>query len=567
MVENYKKHLKELINKEINAERENSENEICNLKSSTQKIKGKTILNVKLRIIGKYSNNRKVKIFSSKLSDIGINIGDTILISDSQTLHINVTGTVKTVDDSFIIVVEVGKLIDKIDFDNCRIDVLVKNIIYNRQLKNLENPRCDKIIRLLLGNSVLELDNDVRNVTFFDYSLNQDQRNAIVKCLNCGNFSLIHGPFDTGKTKTLIELIKQEVNQGHKVLVTAESNTAIDKLGENLIDSEINMTRIGNSRKFSDKMKNYSLENKHQDYVGDSGSNISQQMIDFEIIQNSQVILATNSSAAMDVISNINFDVAIVDEATQATIPSVLIPISKANRFILAGDHKQLPPTIKSNDNGLKKTLFEKLLEKFPQQVSMLKKQYRMNNVLMSFPNKEFYDNKLICDESVKNIKLDKINYKYDDENALIFIDTSLIKSNDDYSHDNSKSYINKTEANIAADFANAFLNSGLNKHMIGIITNYSGQVKLIKTKTEVRVESVDGFQGGEKEVIIISNVRSNDDGNIGFLDEPRRLNVALTRAKKKLIIIGDSNTLCSKHMFKRLFDFCKKNGVVIQVK
>lgn len=102
---------------------------------------------------------------------------------------------------------------------------------------------------------------------------------------------------------------------------------------------------------------------------------------------------------------------------------------------------------------------------------------------------------------------------------------------------------------------------------MIGIITNYSGQVKLIKTKTEVRVESVDGFQGGEKEVIIISNVRSNDDGNIGFLDEPRRLNVALTRAKKKLIIIGDSNTLCSKHMFKRLFDFCKKNGVVIQVK
>ena len=451
MINDYKEDLKELINKEINAERANSEKEIRNLKYNTQKIKGKTILNVKLKIIKKYSNKRNVIIFSSKLSDIGINVGDTILISDSQTVHINVTGTVKTVNDSFIIAVVVGKLIDKIDFNNSRIDVLVKNIIYNRQLKNLENSNCDKIIRLLLGDSALELDNDVWNVTFFDYSLNQDQRNAIIKCLSCGNFSLIHGPFGTGKTKTLIELIKQEVNQGHKVLVTAESNTAIDKLGENLIDSEINMTRIGNSKKFSDKMKNYSLENKHQDYVGDSGSNISQQMIDFEIIQNSQVILATNSSAAMDIISDMHFDVAIVDEATQATIPSVLIPISKANRFILAGDHKQLPPTIKSNDNRLKKTLFEQLLEKFPQQVSMLKKQYRMNNVLMSFPNKEFYDNKLICDESVKNIKLDKINYKYDDGNALIFIDTSSIKSRAECLYINSNSYINKMEANIGS--------------------------------------------------------------------------------------------------------------------
>jgi predicted DNA helicase len=272
-----------------------------------------------------------------------------------------------------------------------------------------------------------------------------------------------------------------------------------------------------------------------------------------EIIEESDVIVSTNSSAALDSISNTKFDVAIIDEASQTTIPSVLIPIAKAHRFILAGDHKQLPPTIISNEAyELEETLFESLIEKYPHKAQLLNVQYRMNEKLMQFPNSEFYDNLLSTDECVRDISIKDLADD-EDEKVLNFIDTSSMENNKEEHLNDSKSYVNRVEAKICLEIVNKYLNKGVEKEQIGIISPYADQVKLISENTEVEVKSVDGFQGREKEIIIITTVRSNDKGEIGFLNDLRRLNVAITRAKRKLIIVGNKNTLNYNNTYKKL--------------
>ena len=285
------------------------------------------------------------------------------------------------------------------------------------------------------------------------------------------------------------------------------------------------------------------------------------------IIEESDVILATNSSAALESIAKTKFDAAIIDEASQATIPSILIPIAKAHRFILAGDHKQLPPTIISNRaSELENTLFEALIRKYPHKSQLLNVQYRMNKLLMKFPNSEFYNNSLKSDSSVNDINIkDLIGSDYDEE-ALLFMDTSAIENNKETHLKDSKSIINKLEAEIAISVANDYITAGVSEEDIGIISPYADQVKIIQDETPVEVKTVDGFQGREKEIIIISTVRSNDNGNIGFLSDLRRLNVAITRAKRKLIIIGNRETLKNNPTYARLIDFVEDENLLIKI-
>ncbi|MBR4396398.1 MAG: IGHMBP2 family helicase, partial [Methanobrevibacter sp.] len=286
-----------------------------------------------------------------------------------------------------------------------------------------------------------------------------------------------------------------------------------------------------------------------------------------DIIEQSNVILSTNSSAALESIARTKFDVAIIDEASQATIPSVLIPISKAHRFILAGDHKQLPPTIISDKaQELEKTLFEELIRLYPFKSQLLNVQYRMNSLLMKFPNAEFYNNSLKSDASVDEITINDIITSDTEEEAMLFIDTSNIDREGEKHLKDSKSIINKIEAGIAIEIANDYLNIGLNEDEIGIISPYADQVKIIQDKTPVEVKTVDGFQGREKEIIIISTVRSNENGNIGFLKDLRRLNVAITRAKRKLIIIGNKNTLKHDPTYSRLIDFVEEENLLVKI-
>ena len=271
-----------------------------------------------------------------------------------------------------------------------------------------------------------------------------------------------------------------------------------------------------------------------------------------EIIEESDVIVSTNSSAALDVIAKYKFDVAVIDEASQTTIPSVLIPIAKAHRFILAGDHKQLPPTVISTyAYELEETLFESLIEKYPHKGQLLNVQYRMNDELMRFSNSQFYDNLLETDSSVFDITLN--DFDIDDEKTMEFIDTSNMNDNREAHLNDSKSFVNRTEARICLKLANDYLDKGVKKEDIGIISPYADQVKLISEHIDVEVKSVDGFQGREKEIIIISTVRSNDNGELGFLNDLRRLNVAITRAKRKLIIVGNQDTLKYNRTYEKL--------------
>ena len=287
-----------------------------------------------------------------------------------------------------------------------------------------------------------------------------------------------------------------------------------------------------------------------------------------DIIEDADVILATNSTAfTLDV----EFDVAVVDESSQSTIPSVLIPLNKAEKFVLAGDHKQLPPTVLEAEE-LSVTLFEMLINKYPEKAKMLEVQYRMNEKLMEFPNREFYGGKLKAHGSVKDITLADLGVKkvkdgfwriVDPDEVLVFIDTSNCPNKWERQRRGSTSRENPLEAEIIRKVVSMLRNVGVRKDWIGVITPYEDQVDLIRQLVDVEVNTVDGYQGREKEVIVISFVRSNRDCEIGFLEDLRRLNVALTRAKRKLIAIGDAITLSSNETYKRFVEFVKSNGLL----
>ncbi len=241
-----------------------------------------------------------------------------------------------------------------------------------------------------------------------------------------------------------------------------------------------------------------------------------------EVIEDCDVVISTNSSAFL---LEETFDAAVIDEASQATIPSVLIPISRARKFILAGDHRQLPPTVMKAEK-LSETLFEKLIEMYPSKSQLLNVQYRMNERLMEFPSREFFGGRIKAHESCAAITLSQIARRRAEnlkeilgDDPLVFIDTSKCKNRWEGKLAESTSRYNRLEAEIVEKIVSELLRMGLKKEQIGVITPYDDQVDLLKQKVDVEVSSVDGFQGREKEVIVISFVRSNRKGEIGFLE------------------------------------------------
>ena len=636
----YIKKLIKLINYEREAEIELMVSEIENMSGQKREELGRAINKVKGKYLGKELGLNIVQFGRSEIIDTEISVGDMILVSTGNPLRSDLTGTVTEKGARFI----------KVAFDNrvpkwalkkkVRLDLYANDITFRRMEDNLKHLS-------LKGKNALEYSLNKRDpqpnkdniyIDYIDQSLNKSQKLAVKNSLTTQNFFLIHGPFGTGKTRTLVELISQEVRQNRKVLATAESNAAVDNIVERLVlNKKLKITRLGHPQRVSKdnitytlayKVEKHSLNDKikriHKkidkliekrssftkptpqyrrgfsdndilynaskgkggrgisaekmksmanwldynleiDEMHDEIKRIENKMIK-DIIETSDVILSTNSSAALDSISDTKFDVVIVDEASQATIPSVLIPIAKARRFILAGDHKQLPPTIISDRaHDLQDTLFESLIDKYPHKSQLLNVQYRMNKVLMEFPNSEFYNNNLKSDSSVNNITLKDIS-DVEDDDALLFIDTCNLEKNYEKHLKDSKSIVNHLEARIALKVAGDYMNAGVDEKDIGIISPYADQVKLISEKTDVEVKTVDGFQGREKEIIIISTVRSNEYGQIGFLKDLRRLNVAITRAKRKLIIIGNSDTLKSNSTHERLIDFVEEKNLRVKI-
>lgn len=665
--------LIKLINKEREAEISTMKNEIRKLSPYKREQKGRAINNLKGKFLGKELGYNIIQYGRKELIDTEINVGDLVLISKGNPLKSDLTGTVTEKGGRFIKISlkDVPKWAVK---NKVRIDLYANDVSFRRMEENLKNlsPQGKRALELLLKNE--KIPSTIKHFKineFKDSLLNSSQKLAVENALNTEDFFLIHGPFGTGKTRTLIELIYQECLLNHKILATGESNTSVDNLLEGLTKSSnldkkyenLVFTRLGHPQRVSKNNIKYSLAykaeihpmNEQKEEIEEiinqkkeirdvytkptpryrrgfsdeeilrnaknhrSSRGISAKIMESmgkwleinneidehynhvesieneivkDIIKNSDVILSTNSSAALEYIEDMVFDVAIIDEASQASIPSVLIPIAKANHFILAGDHKQLPPTVISFESEeLKETMFEKLINFYPDKSSLLNCQYRMNDKLMVFPNLEFYDNKLFSDDFVGNISLrdlsrkslsleDKkfldskdFNHKLeirvsnvnkfleDSDYPLLFFDTSLIKRNMEEHLKESKSVRNKTEAEIISIIVNNYLRWGYDARDIGVISPYMDQVEYLKNLVSVEVKTVDGFQGREKEIVLISTVRSNDDRSVGFLSDVRRLNVAITRSKRKLIIVGDSSTLKFDSTYFDLIDFCKVNN------
>lgn len=611
--------------------------EIKRLSGEKREKKGRAVLGLRGKIVGEELGFKLVRYGRRRTIDTEISVGDEVLISRGEPLKSDLRGVVAEKGRRYLVVAL--ESVPEWALRDVRIDLYASDLTYRRWIENLRNltEKGKRALKFAFG---LEEPSEQKCVDFtpFDSSLNKAQLRAVGCAISADDFFLIHGPFGTGKTRTIAEVVRQLVKKDEKVLVIAESNTAVDNLVELLSDMKI--VRLGHPSRVEKKLKDRTLASlvfKHIGYRiieemkreiekierrmekltkptpqmrrglsdeeimklaranrgarGISAEKMSsmaewiedrkaldqlydrvrkeEERIVKEVIEESDVVLSTNSSSFLleDV-----FDVAVIDEASQATIPSVLIPINRAKRFVLAGDHRQLPPTVIKAEK-LSKTLFEILIEKFPEKSQLLDVQYRMNEKLMEFPSREFYGGKIRAHESCAGIVLSQIasrgpeNRKFRKilgKEPLVFIDTSFCSNRWEGKLADSPSRFNRLEAEIVAEIVSELLRMGLKKEWVGVITPYDDQVDLLRQKVDVEVSSVDGFQGREKEVIIISLVRSNRTGEIGFLDDLRRLNVSLTRARRKLIIIGDSSTLSTNRSYRKLIEFVKENGIYV---
>ena len=491
----YIKNLITLINYERDAEIDLMTREISTMSGQKREELGRAINKVKGKSLGKELGLQIVQFGRSEVIDTEISVGDMVLVSTDNPLRSDLTGTVTEKGARFIKVAFDKRVPKWAIKKKVRLDLYANDITFRRMEDNLNHLslKGKNALEYILNERNPKKNRDVPYIAYIDENLNDSQKEAIENALSCENFFLIHGPFGTGKTRTLVELISQETRQGHKVLATAESNAAVDNILERLMDNKkLTLTRLGHPQRVSKhnitqtlayKAENHKLNKKikkihkkidnmiekrkvhtkptpqyrrgygdydilHMASKGKGGRGISSdkmksmakwieinQEIDEahdeikrienrmikDIIDSSDVILATNSSSALEAIARVKFDVAIIDEASQATIPSVLIPIAKAHRFILAGDHKQLPPTIISDRAGaLSKTLFEELIRMYPFKSQLLDIQYRMNSLLMKFPNEEFYNNGLKSDSSVDDINIRDILDSHQDCFSLI---------------------------------------------------------------------------------------------------------------------------------------------------
>lgn len=436
--------------------------------------------------------------------------------------------------------------------------------------------------------------------------LNRAQQEAVNKVLRAKDVAIVHGPPGTGKTTTLVEAIYETLRRESQVLVCAQSNMAVDWISERLVDRGISVLRIGNPTKVNDKMLSFTYERRfeaHPDYPQlwsirqairklrqerkrrDNGwhqkmDRLKSRAVELELRINSQlfgeakVIASTLTGSASHLLSGQKFGTLFIDEAAQALEAACWIAIRRASRVVLAGDHCQLPPTVKSIaalKGGLGTTLMERIVARKPSVVTLLTVQYRMNEQIMRFSSNWFYDGRV---ESAPEVKYRGI---LDYDNPITWIDTSESGAKEEFVGE-SFGRINKTEAELTLDaLKNYFTKIGrqriADEHIdVGVISPYRAQVQLLRRmvrKAEffkpyrgcITVNTVDGFQGQERDIIVISLVRSNDDGQIGFLSDLRRMNVAITRARMKLIIVGSVQTMTRHAFYKELYGYVQESA------
>ena len=529
-----------------------------------------------------------------------------------QIHYFNFTANVSYVDgDRMVIVVpDNGQLIDVQGAENVGVQLFFDETSYK-----MMSAAIDRVMKAKgrLG-YLRDLFYSYQQAETFSFApihlpyLNATQEEAVNKVLRAKDVAIVHGPPGTGKTTTLVEAIYETLRRENQVLVCAQSNMAVDWISEKLVDRGINVLRIGNPTRVNDKMLSFTYERRfeaHPDYEmlwairkairelraqKKRGGSFHQKMerlkeratelevrIRTELFGEARVIACTLVGSANRLLDGQKFGTLFIDEAAQALEAACWIPIRRVSRVILAGDHCQLPPTVKSYEAlkaGLGKTLMERIVENKPEVVTLLKMQYRMNEEIMRFSSDWFYGNQV---ESAPEVRFRSI---LDLDIPMTWIDTSQFDLPEDSDISFKETFvgesfgrINTAEAELTLlALEQYFEKIGKTRILderldVGVISPYRAQVqylrRLLKNKEFfkpfrhlISVNTVDGFQGQERDIILISLVRANDEGQIGFLRDLRRMNVAITRARMKLIILGDASTMTRHPFYKKLYDY-----------
>ena len=550
-----------------------------------------------------FEAGRPVCFFTIK-NDMGT-AGAKATKGGSKLQYLSFTATVSYAEQDRMVVAlpDSGRIVDL-----QRQDALGVQLFFDETSYRLMFEALDRVIRARSGRLA-----DLRDIFYakapasrytFDAMrfpwLNASQEKAVNEVLWAKDVAVVHGPPGTGKTTTLVEAIFETLRRESQVLVCAQSNMAVDWISEKLVDRGINVLRIGNPTRVNDKMLSFTYERRfeaHPDYpqlwsIRKAIRELRQQRkhadswhqkmdrlksratelelrIRSSLFGEARVIASTLTGAANRVLEGEKYSTLFIDEAAQALEAACWIAIRKAGRVILAGDHCQLPPTVKSImalKGGLGKTLMERIVENKPETVTLLKMQYRMNEQIMKFSSEWFYNGMV---ESAPTVSHRGI---LDYDTPMMWIDTAECDGKEEFVGENF-GRINRAEAEMTLQTLQQYLEK-IGKQRIleesidvGIISPYRAQVQLLRKELRKReffrpyrhlltVNTVDGFQGQERDIILISLVRSNDGGDIGFLRDLRRMNVAITRARMKLIILGSSETMTSHPFYKKLYEY-----------
>jgi predicted DNA helicase len=629
----YIKKFKVLIARERNAEIEFHKEEIKSLTVFKREKKGRAFSGMVRDVNPRLEHDsifRFKKENNDKLPHNEFTVGSNVLVSTGlNSVDNSLSGIVHFVTPIFI-EIYFPKQANILFKKNLRIDLYVNETTYNTQNKVLDSVKDWNFERANLREIILHKQKprlgDEVELSFYDYTLNPSQKLAVSYALREKDFYLIQGPPGTGKTKTSIEIIRQQIKQGKKVLVSADSNMAVDNIMLGLLDF-IDVIRLGESPKILPKIQEHTfsrviekdirfefvrqgleklkrLKNKQRDYLIPNRKNskglshfqirkmaereqsdfgitlkniesmakwiilqseiqplqikvgkIKKEIIE-KIVNSASVICTTNTNCAHDYLASIKFDLVLIDEAGQSTEPSCLIPISKAGKVIMVGDHKQLPPTILSQDaKDLSVSLFERMFNKT--RFTLLDTQYRMHPLINEFSSKMFYDGKIKDAQGNETKKLEKDAFSKN----VVFIECF----GKEEKHKGQTSYYNNEEVEMVFNLVLKYSKLGFKKEDMGVISPYKGQVNKLKDRLPfIEVNSIDGFQGREKKIIIISLVRSNDKESIGFLKDLRRLNVALTRAISELVVIGNPKTISCEDTYAKFIKFVKEKGCYV---
>jgi ATP-dependent RNA/DNA helicase IGHMBP2 len=540
----------------------------------------------------------------------------------------SVTGVViKALKDKVILALDTDDTPDWIDEGKLGLDLSYDERGYKEMVKaiqdvmNAQRDRLAILREVLLGHKAVSTDPKLGGAAF--PALNPSQNDAVQLVRMAEDLAIVHGPPGTGKTTTLVRAIADTLTREQQVIVCAASNMATDLLTEKLAQQGLRVLRLGHPARVSEDVLQHCLdlqvslhpsfkdmkkfrrdaeeirkqatkfkrnfgkeERERRKELLQEARDCQKQARDLEdyilqdLINKAQAITCTLTGAATSMLKGRRFSTLFIDEAAQATEPATWIPIRLADRVIFAGDHCQLPPTVKSQEAsraGFAVSLFEKCIQRHPEAAVMLRTQYRMHSEIMGFSNRQFYHNDLLAHESVSDHRLSTNPEKPLLYRAMEFIDTAGC-GYEEKLNDETRSLSNPGEASILFAHLLALseeLRSQKGWPTLGIISPYKDQVLLLREKLEqlpihhgwrpyITVDTVDGFQGQERDIIYISMVRSNTEGGIGFLGDTRRMNVAMTRARMKLVLTGDSGTLGAHPFYAAFLDYVDAVGAYV---